>query len=240
MKTWLVISDLQIPFQDKPVVELMLKFAGDLKPDGVILNGDIVDCYQLSSFSKDPLTTATLNKEVEGAEWLMASLKHVKEKWWLGGNHEDRLRRYVWDHAKLFAGFPLASFPTLFGLSEYGFQWKPYGGALYLGKLMVTHGSLVRKDSGQSGKAHYEKYGTSVLVGHTHRLGIFYHRNVRGVHAAYENGCLCRLDPEYDQHPNWQQGLTVVQVDHTGLFNVQQIPILNRRTLFYGGQRYGA
>lgn len=240
MKTWLVMNDVQIPFQDKRAVELVLRFMGDLRPDGVVLNGDIVDCYSISSYSKDPLTTATLNKEIAGAEWLMASLKHVKEKWWLGGNHEDRLRRYIWDHAPKFDGLKLASFPELFSLPEYGFQWRPYGQGMYLGKLLVTHGSTVRSHSGMSGKAHYDKYGTSVMIGHTHRLGIYYHRNVRGVHAAYENGCLCKLDPEYDQHPNWQQGISVVHVESNGFFNVQQIPILNGRTLFYGGQRYGA
>ena len=103
---------------------------------------------------------------------------------------------------------------------------------------MVTHGDLVLKHSGQSAKAHFEKYGTSILHGHTHRLGIYYKRDVRGIHAAYENGCLCRLDPEYAIHPNWHHGFSMVQVEEGGFFYVEQIPILNRKTLFYGGKRY--
>ena len=55
-----------------------------------------------------------------------------------------------------------------------------------LGKLMVTHGSIVSKHSGTSGKNHLEKYGTSILHGHTHRLGVYYKRDVRGVPGVAE------------------------------------------------------
>ena len=75
------------------------------------------------------------------------------------------------------------------------------------------------------------------MIGHTHRLGIYYRRNRGGVHAAYENGCLCSLEPEYAQYPDWQQGFSVVHVDKGGFFNVQQIPIIGRKTFLYGGVR---
>jgi hypothetical protein len=73
-------------------------------------------------------------------------------------------------------------------------------------------------------------------VGHSHRLGVYYQTNVRGVHASYENGCLCDLKPEYVNYPNWQQGFSVVSVDDGGWFNVQQIPILNRHRFYYGSE----
>jgi predicted phosphodiesterase len=239
MRTWVVLSDIQIPFQDQRVLDLVTDFVRDLKPHGVILNGDIVDCYQLSEFSKDPLEKASLVQEQRESGQLMRKLSFVKEKWWLGGNHEDRLRRYMWNHASKFDGLEELTFPSLFHLGDYGFKWKEYGGHIDLGKLMVTHGSLVSKHSGQTGRAHMEKYGTSILVGHTHRLGVYYRRDVRGVHAAYENGCLCQLNPEYDHHPNWQQGFSVVHTDDGGFFNVQQVPILHRKCFFYGNTMVG-
>ena len=74
------------------------------------------------------------------------------------------------------------------------------------------------------------------MIGHTHRLGIYYRTNAKGTHAAYENGCLCRLDPEYVQDPDWQQGLSVVRVGEKGFFNVQQVPIINRNFMMYGNK----
>lgn len=236
MKTWAVLNDIQFPFHDARALERVLSFLEDLQPYGVILNGDVVDCYELSEFSKNPIQQGNLRREIELAHGLMARLGKVgKEHWWLGGNHEDRLRRYLWNHAERFARLEALAFEQLFGLASYGFKWKPWGGVLKLGKLIVTHGSMVAKHSGASGRAHFEKYGGSVLIGHTHRLGIFYRTDMRGVHAAYENGCLCRMNPEYVQYPNWQQGFSVVHVHPRGWFHVNQIPILQGGRFFYGG-----
>lgn len=226
-------------------MRLVLDFVDELKPDGVVLNGDIVDCYSISDFDRNPLSQATLAKEIKCAQGLMAKLRNIKERIWIGGNHEDRLRRHVWKNPRLIRELDRSSqerlvhaldFDTVFGLGEHGFRWFPYGATQYLGKLLVTHGSMVSKHSGQTARAHMDKYGTSVLVGHTHRGGVFYKRDIRGIHAGYENFCLCRMDPEYVQNPNWQQGFSVVHVDEkTGFFNVAQIPILPGNKFFYGG-----
>jgi hypothetical protein len=130
-------------------------------------------------------------------------------------------------------------FDKFFETSEHGFTYLPYGAVQNLGNLMVTHGDKAMKHAGQTAKATYEQYGSSVLVGHTHRMGTFYKSDVHGVHGAWENGCLCRLDPEYVQRPNWQQGFSVVHVEADGYFNVQQIPILDGSSFFFGSTRIG-
>jgi predicted phosphodiesterase len=240
MKTWLVLNDIQIPFHDPKVLDLALGFAQDLKPHGVILNGDVTDCYSLSDFSKNPVQDKDIDKEVKIAGELMDQLaKIAKERVWLGGNHEDRLRRYLWNRAPALKKRGVDDFEDRFQIKDHGFIWKPYGAIQMLGKLTVTHGSLVSKYSGQTARYHFDRYGTSILIGHTHRLGVYYRTNVRGAHAAYENGCLCRMNPEYVQHPDWQHGFSVVHVDEQGMFNVQQVPILKRRVFFYGNQKYG-
>ena len=236
-KTWVVLNDLQIPWHDAPVLQLVLRFIRDLQPHGVILNGDVVDCYAISTYDKNPLRRAGLQREITLAQHLMASLEPLKEKIWLGGNHEDRLRRYLWKNPQ-FADLDSLTFSKLFRLGEHGFSYYPYGRHWMLGKLMVTHGFMVRSHSGVSARSHFDRLGTSCLVGHTHRLGVYYKTNVRGQHAAYENGCLCRLDPEYVQNPDWQQGFSVVTVMENGYYNVVQVPILHRRMFFYGKEEW--
>jgi hypothetical protein len=202
-----------------------------------VLNGDVVDCYSISDFDKNPLQKATLATEIETASHLMARLKKVPEKWWLGGNHEDRLRRVMWRNPA-FAGIKELEFPQLLHLTDYGFKWLEYGEVLKLGKFSVTHGDTVRSESGATARAHFDKFGSSVLVGHTHRLGSFYRTNGTGTHVAYENGSLCLQAPEDVKRPNWQLGFSVVHVGKGGLFNVQQIPILPGYQLFYGNQHF--
>lgn len=238
MKTYAILNDIQIPFQDSRVLYgLVIPFLTSLNLDGIVLNGDIVDCYSVSSHRKDAqrLTKASLNDEIKGAHKLMECFSGVAEKWWIGGNHEDRFYRHINDNAPALGIVEGIDFQTVFGLGEQGFKWKNWGEYVMLGKLMVTHGDIVRKHSGYSAKAHFDKFGTSVLHGHTHRLGFYAHTNIAGIHGAWENGCLCRLDGlGYAKHPDWQQGFSIVKVDGKGWFSVQQIPIINRQCFFYG------
>src|SRR4030095_8341652 len=60
---WVVLNDLQIPFEDKPVLwELVVPFVRELKPYGIVLNGDIVDNHEISDFSKDPNDRASASE----------------------------------------------------------------------------------------------------------------------------------------------------------------------------------
>src|SRR4030095_7939287 len=73
---WVVMNDLQIPFEDKPVLwELVVPFVRDLKPYGVVLNGDIVDNHEISDFSKDPKhRRMNLKAEPKGLGRLLTAL----------------------------------------------------------------------------------------------------------------------------------------------------------------------
>lgn len=238
MKTYLVTNDWQIPFEDeKIVVKLFLPFLAWLQPDGIIINGDFIDNYELSDFSKDPLKHNLFELERVKASSYLRFMREAAPKAkgvWLGGNHEDRTRRYLWKNAREMGLDHRRVFTDCFKPSKYGFIYMPYHSVIRLGKLDVTHGSVVRAHSALSAKAHFEKRGGSVLIGHTHRMGTYYRTNAKGVYAAFENGCLCRMDPEYVQDPDWQQGWSVVHVGKEGYFAVQQIPVIKHSYIIYG------
>lgn len=243
MKRVVVVNDIHIPFHDIAVVDWAINFIEFLNPHEIVLNGDVVDCYTISAFDRNPLTSSTLLDEIDEARRLMERLEWIPIKWWLGGNHEDRLRRYIWRKAPELGVLPELEFPSLFKLKDHGFKWRNYGEIHKVGKLHVTHGNIARKHSGETARAHFEQFGKSVLVGHTHRLGAFYKTRLGRPYVAFENGCLCRLDPEYLNSPDWQQGLSVVHVEEkTGEFSVQQIPIYRRRnkvTFHFGEKVFG-
>ena len=55
-----------------------------------------------------------------------------------------------------------------------------------------------------------------------------------------ENGCLCRLDPDYMEDPDWQQGFTIAYVDRENQrFHLEQLPIINGR-IVHAGEVYEA
>lgn len=242
-----ILSDLQIPYEDPAAVQEALRIIDYVQPDTVVLNGDIVDCYAESAFLKDPKkASASIPETHRRTQALLDALQPGPGIIWLGGNHEDRWRRLLWGEspvAKLLlqqhqeaAGLggidlsdPVRSFSKLFRLDERGIAYYPYGHRLYLanGNLVVTHGKYVSRHSGYSAKRTWEWLGTSCIVGHTHRLGAYLITQDGTPMGAWENGCLCQLEPEYDDAPNWQQGFSVVRVNGPE-FHVIQVPIIRR------------
>jgi predicted phosphodiesterase len=241
-----VLSDLQIPFEDGPAINQALEVLFRVRPDVVVLNGDIVDCYAESAFMKDPLKAErSIPESHERARQLMALLQEVPRRIWLGGNHEDRWRRVIWSESptamsmlrahqqasgvKIDLIDPVTSFRKLFSMDEHGFEYYPYSHRLYFAEnnLIVTHGKHVSRHSGYSAKRAWEWLGKSCIVVHTHRLGSYLVTQDGHEMGAWENGCLCQLEPEYDDAPNWQQGFSVVHIDGPE-FHVVQVPIVRR------------
>src|SRR5262245_53939074 len=113
-RQWVVMNDLQMPFEDKDVLwDLVVPFVRELKPYGVVLNGDLLDNYEISDYSKDPALRGTdLRHERYSLHRLLTALAPVtKERWFIEGNHEDRYRRYVWSRVpELAASGTLPSF----------------------------------------------------------------------------------------------------------------------------------
>ena len=61
--------------------------------------GDIVDCYQLSVFSSNPSRQFSLQDEFDATQaWLRRRVKKNPNarRIYMEGNHEDRLRRWLW------------------------------------------------------------------------------------------------------------------------------------------------
>jgi predicted phosphodiesterase len=240
MPKYVIGSDLQFPHIDMRVWRLFLKFVREEQPDGVILNGDVSDFYSISRYDKDPARQQRLARELAGLEAVViAPLRAAVPKaklWVTEGNHEDRLRRYLWQNAPALAGLPGVSVPELYNVKQYGIEFVPQSRMIELGCLRVLHGHLISQHSGMTARKHLERHGTSVLVGHSHRLGAFYKTDHGGTHGAWEGGCLCRMDAEYENFPNWQQGWAVVTVFPSRLFAVELVPVIGRKMAVYGGR----
>lgn len=221
-----VISDTQIPFHDEKSLAAVERFLDDYQPNALVLNGDILDFYTLSTFTHNPAHASNLQHELDVADEIFGrwARRHERaQKVWVLGNHEDRLRKYMWEHPG-FASLRMLDFDTL--LSQNG-AWTilPYGSQAKIGDTLIVHGDKVRSQSGASARAQYASLGMSVIMGHTHRLSQASDRNARGQHTMIEGGCLCRLDPEYGPFPNWTQGITLGFVNN-GVVHWQTVPIL--------------
>lgn len=246
-----IVSDTQHPHaQDDSACELVRDFIEDKQPDKVIQIGDFIDLYSVSRFLKrlPPSERPSLWDEIEETRNLA--------KWWhsaapdaewviLEGNHEQRLQTYLETHAEELMEFPDLRLEHLLGFDELGINYVgPYGAGVWVGQedgLWATHGDYARKHSGYSARAQLEAVGSSVIHGHTHRLGAFYQTNMGGTYAGFEVGCLCRPEktPPFRRNQNWQLGFANVWVsDHSPRFHVDLVAITDGGFV-YGGERYG-
>lgn len=203
--TVVIGSDIHIPFQDKNAVNAFIKYIEDTKPHTVILNGDVLDMFMLSRFTKgegrNPL------EEIEECREVLEIIKNVCDPhtnlYYIIGNHETRLERYVLSKAPELASLVEDVF-TIIKAEDYGFT-----GCASLtinDKIVIKHGTLLGNKSGLSAIKEMEASYMSGASGHTHRLCKYIARKAGRKFFWMETGCLCGLNPEYVVSPNWQQG----------------------------------
>ncbi len=219
-------TDEHFPYQDENARSVALQIVRDFDPDIRIAMSDGLDFYSVSKFDKDPavLKVGGLQNEIDAwiagqREWLDASPRARVIP--LLGNHEDRLRKYLWQHPELH-DLEVLKLENILKFSELHIEGKVLDefamGANH--KLVIKHGSRIRQQSAYSARAELEKefYAANVLTGHTHRGGAHHATTRRGVVSAFECFCLCSLTPAYDPSPNWQQGIVLATVGDAGVF----------------------
>ena len=236
----LVWGDVQFPFADHRALSVLRQIARDLQPDVLVCIGDLFDFYELSDFrppaEMDYDIQDTLNQGVEHLAD-MVNVANPSQAYFLGGNHEDR-----WDRLLLKArqdprfrqllSLPKVrrslDFAEVVGFDELGYDYIPYVEGTKLiahNKLLYTHGD---RTGNWVAKGMLEKYGMNVIFGHMHRVQNYTRRDLKGQEAGWCIGCLCDLDPHYDNYANWHHGFAIVNWSKVGnewFFSVEQIRI---------------
>jgi predicted phosphodiesterase len=224
MKTAIIIPDMHVPYHDEKSFNLVLKYIKDKKPNIVIQQGDMYDCYGVSRFDKDPKRIDTLQEEIDLGKELWKRIKQASPKaslYMVGGNHEQRIPKMLMRHSPGMYSLKALHPERLFELDELGIKYIPPEKTFYLNKnLVVTHGAnddgcRMSQHAGYSAKATSDKWGDiSGIMGHTHRLGSNTRALASGKQVTWvENGCLCNLNPDYVKNPNWQQGFSTIYFD---------------------------
>jgi len=190
----IVVSDLHIPQHHKEGVDALIKRVRTWHPGKVVLLGDILDSYSISRYLKDP-AAPNLQEEIDATKDVLRRLRAAIGRGcieYLSGNHEDRLRRVLWEVPGL-NGLKALSLPELLGVSES--RWRPYDKDAYLriGSIAFHHGGDTKRNTEGTAKERLTAAGEETRViccGHTHRLSVTYIRDRLGLGASVETGCL--------------------------------------------------
>lgn len=256
VKKALVVNDFHIRpkgvnspyYHDKEAINLVVRVAKVEHPDLILLNGDVVENAEFSPWTKYDITF--LHDAVE--EFKRVIRPFLKYRCvYLAGNHELWANKYLaqFNQQQLWKNLKdgVDQHEQNYEIQKLGVEYRPYRGQVQphfdLGSLYVYHGDMVRAHSAYTAKAVLDRAGSSVLIGHTHRIGSSFKTvgfpDDYTIHGAWENGCLCRLDESFGGKAttsNWQQGFALVHYEDKkhGWFHVQQVPIIDGKFMMEG------
>ena len=212
----LSISDIHFPFA-KPL-SVFKEYAG--KIDILQLNGDILDCTQLSRFSKT-YRVSPIEELIGGRQYIIDLVEMIKPKKIIVnyGNHELRMGNYLAKHLdnELQELMPETAFDYIFtdGFTHYSRErgaktkYAPLCEVfenieiIYTGKWYSQYGDIIfchprafaTSPLKTAEKALYwfrnEGFNfKAIVMSHTHRVGSY----KIGDSMIYEQGCCCETD----------------------------------------------
>ena len=231
-----IISDIHVPYQDEASMSIMMKMVGHFKPKNVIINGDGLDCVQLSRFNRDPLPPSSFKAHVEEMSDIIHDLQRYSNVVFVEGNHEARLSKYINENAPELHG--LMSMESLINdnLDEdiiYIRTTPAESMTMWHDDLMIGHFNKAAKYTCYTVKALVERFQQNVVQGHSHRLGEYAIRGQKGIIRGWECGCMCDLNPSYTLLPNWMNGF-LIYTRTQNEWNIEIVHIEDEKCMFRG------
>ncbi|MEO5366084.1 MAG: metallophosphoesterase [Magnetococcus sp. WYHC-3] len=229
--TWLVLSDIHVPFHEPVPIEAAVQYGQAEKVTGVFINGDLQDCAAVSYW---PQRRRDFNGEIEAVtsflDWLIDKFPK-QEIIYKPGNHEYRLPRYYLSKAPELIDTPYAAMENVLGFEDRNIEFLDYFQIVYAGKLPIIHGHEVRNIDRAVNPARglFLRTKTFSACSHCHSTSEHTPKTIEGkLLSTWSFGCLCDLNPEYNPYGNdWNWGFAVIDVEKNGNFEVVNKKVLS-------------
>lgn len=231
----LVLSDIHFPYHNVKALTCAIDFGIKNKVNTVMLNGDIMDCYQLSSFEKDP-RKRRFSEELDMTRRFFEMLtKKMKAKvFYKLGNHEERWQRFLRIHAPQICDMDEFRLRVILNCDILGIEVIEDKRIIKAGKINIMHGHEFGKTSSAVNPARtfYLKAKQNVICGHLHQPSEHTEPNLNGeLTTAFSTGCLCDLNPDYAPINRWAHGFAHITINKDKTFKVRNYRILNGQIL---------
>lgn len=212
-RTILVFGDAHIPWHDEKALAKILS----LKADEVVINGDILDCYSASRFTKE-YTNVLLKEEIaQGRVYLEALAERFPVIKLIEGNHDARYRKVIQQFLPYLVDVlpysiteilskdmpnvtPVSN--TIKGTSSSIPDTESRSDHWYcVGDAVIGHWEFFSQIQGRAAEKafswiskwkeffQFEKDPKVLIQGHTHR---FSRTELPGMTTLYEGGCVCK------------------------------------------------
>lgn len=178
-KRVVVLSDLQIPYQNNTVVSAVNEFIKYYKPDELWCVGDELDAPEPSRWNRGMAGeyAGTLQAGIDETKEIIGSFKKALGKnkpfYIQRSNHTDRIDTYIRKNAPAFNSLRSLEVEELLGYNSLGVTYLHKMNELLPGWVMA-HGDegKLSQTPGATALALAKRLGKSVVCGHTHRVGL--------------------------------------------------------------------
>lgn len=243
-KRIVIISDTQIPYDDRRALSAVIQFIGDTQPDEVVHIGDLMDYPTPSRWSKgtaDEFRQRIKPDSEQAKKRFLAPLRQVYDGP-VGvheGNHDARPYEYLEKFAPALAEYAEDfKFHNLLDFDGFGVSVLPEFYKI-APNWISTHGHRggvrVLQKAGHSAANAASRFNTSVVIGHTHRQGIIPHTygfaGQQTVVWSMEVGNLMNMRlAQYlkGATANWQSGFAMLTVEGRSV-KPELVPIVGGR-----------
>lgn len=222
----LVLNDLHIPFHDRAAIEIAVKWGKKRKPDTILINGDLADCYAQSKWETDPRKRKLKNevamiKQFFG--WMRKQFPDARFVWKFG-NHEERHERYVMVRCPELLDMPMMQLDKICGASEFGIETVREMQPIKLGNLYALHGHEYKfaiSNPVNPARGLYLRAKKSTICGHFHQESSHTESDISDdITTCWSVACLCDLHPRYMPLNKWSHGCADVEHNADGSFRV--------------------
>ena len=240
VKSYLFMGCLHLPFQNRYLMDGILKLMDANKYDGVIFAGDFLDMGALGQYEKGKInhTGVTLKEEYDEGNILLDEFdKRLSKdalKVFLWGNHCDRYWRWLADVNNSKLGAVMNPTDEL-KLIERGYIVKDkYKEDFYkLGSLYCMHGEYYNI---HSAKKHLDEFKRNTIYVHTHRSQM--HRE--GDFCAWNTGFMGNINAPCFSYAGrgmkgkWANGFAIIHIDENNNHYVDQINCIDDKFVCNG------
>jgi metallophosphoesterase superfamily enzyme len=222
------MSDLHIPFHSDEALEAAIKYCMEYNPDTIIINGDLVDHYNLSEFLKNPKV-----KDFEHErKCVLQFLGYLRERFpyariiWKEGNHEHWYFRYMMKTNGALMKLKYFQIENVYRTKEFKIEYVDDNRPIAIKDLWILHGHELQKQSigvpVNPARSVYLKAATTMLVGHHHITSEHTTQNAKGnITTTWSVGCLSHLRPPYARFSKYNNGFAIIEADDkTNYFQV--------------------
>lgn len=230
-----VLSDIHIPYHNIEALTVALDYIKKQQPDCLLLNGDALDFFGLSRYSKDPkkrnfafeLDTWKAMFEIFQRELNCPIVYKL-------GNHEDRYEAFLWQKAGELVGVDEFEIENLLKARARGITVIKDKQIIKAGGLNIAHGHEFTGGGFAPvnvARGLFLRAKTSAMQGHNHQTSEHTESDMDGkVTTTWSTGCLCELHPMYMPINKWNHGFAMVDIDGED-FHVQNKRIYKGKIL---------